>query len=424
MKMKQFAVVLFLLLSPFIYSQGVSISNIELSNPLQMERTDESFVITRSDLKAVRTTLVPILLTPNGDTIASQLDDMDGDKRWDELAFTYTLKSLESVKLTVKWIAADKYPVFPVRTNIRYGKMTSPGHIEELTSDYRTNTDISWSKSYPYQMDGIAWENDKMGFRHYFDGRNNRDVFGKCISTMALDTVGIGKNGAPANTYQVEAPWGRDILNVGSSFGLGGLAIASEDTIVQLGNIKKGIEDNVDSTMYHLITEGPVRSVFQLDHTGWNVNNQKINLSQRITIWAGKHNYENVITVDPLPAGFQLITGIVRLQNKMPLVHTDNNSYHSMLTHDKQTIAPLKQMGMALVIPSSNYVTAFDTPDSGTGILSTWCAKLIPNKNKINFDVYATWEQQDSRFADREYFIRYIQSEVDKKSIPVRVILK
>lgn len=424
MKKKQCVVILFLLISPFIYSQGERISKIELSNPLLMERIDESFVITRSKLKATQSELVPLIINPNGTPIPSQLDDMDGDKRWDELAFTYTLKSGESVNLTVKWIAPDKYPVFPIRTNIRYGKMTSPGHIEELTSDYRTNKDISWSKNYPYQMDGIAWENDKMGFRHYFDGRNNRDVFGKCIPTMALDTVGIGKNGAPANTYQAEAPWGRDILNVGSSFGLGGLAITSPDTTIQLGNIKKGIEDNVDSTMYRLITEGAVRSVFQLDHTGWNVNNQKINLSQRITIWAGKHNYENVLTVGQLPAGFHLITGIVRLQNKMPLVHTDNKSNHSMLTHDKQTIAPLKQMGMALIIPSSNFVTAFDTPDSGTGILSTWCAKLIPDKNKINFDVYATWEQEDSRFADRDYFIRFIQSEVDKKGIPVRVILK
>lgn len=424
MKKKQFVVILFLLLSPFIYSQEEYTSKIELSNPLLMERIDESFVITRSKLKAAQSELVPLILNPEGAPIPSQLDDMNGDKRWDELAFTYKLKSGESVNLTVKWISADKYPVFPVRTNIRYGKMTSPGHIEEITSDYRTNKDISWSKNYPYQMDGIAWENDKMGFRHYFDGRNNRDVFGKCIPTMALDTVGIGKNGAPANTYQVQAPWGRDILNVGSSFGLGGLAITSPDTTIQLGNIKKGIEDNVDSTMYRLITEGPVRSVFQLDHKGWNVNNQKINLSQRITIWAGKHNYENAITVGQLPAGFNLITGIVRLQNKMPLVHTDNKSYHSMLTHDKQTIAPLKQMGMALVIPSSNFVTAFDTPDSGTGILSTWCAKLIPDKNKIDFDVYATWEQEDSRFADRDYFIRYIRSEVDKKSIPVRVILK
>lgn len=424
MRKKQFVVVLFLLLSPFIYSQGVTISKIELSNSLQMERTDESFVITRSDLKAVRSTLVPIVIAPNGDTIPSQLDDMDGDKSWDELAFAYTLKSRESVKLTVKWIAADKYPAFPVRTNIRYGKMTSPGHIEELTSDYRTNKDISWSKNYPYQMDGIAWENDKMGFRHYFDGRNNRDVFGKCIATMALDTVGIGKNGAPANTYQVEATWGRDILNVGSSFGLGGLAIASEDTIIQLGNIKKGIEDNVDSTRYRLITEGPVRSVFQLDHRGWNVNNQKINLSQRISIWAGKRNYEDLVRVEHLPAGFYLITGIVRLQNKMPLVYKESQSYHSMLTHDKQTIAPLKQMGMALVIPSSNFVTAFDTPNKGTGILSTWCAKLVATNNTINFDVYATWEQEENRFADRDYFISYIQSEVDKKSSPVMVILK
>ena len=30
-----------------------------------------------------------------------------------------------------------------------------------------------------YQTDGPSWENDKVGFRHYLDGRNSKDVFGK-----------------------------------------------------------------------------------------------------------------------------------------------------------------------------------------------------------------------------------------------------
>ena len=74
-------------------------------------------------------------------------------------------------------------------------------------------------------MDGIAWENDKMGFRHYFDGRNCRDVFGKRVSDMVLDTVGIRPEGIPGDTYHVLAGWGRDIMSAANSFGLGGLAV-------------------------------------------------------------------------------------------------------------------------------------------------------------------------------------------------------
>ena len=104
--------------------------------------------------------------------------------------------------------------------------MTSPGIIEELSRDAHDKHNLPrGSEMYPYQMDGPVWENDKMGFRQYFDGRNCCDVFGKRISEMVLDTVGISPEGHPANTYQVVREWGCDILSAANSFGLGGLAM-------------------------------------------------------------------------------------------------------------------------------------------------------------------------------------------------------
>ena len=58
-----------------------------------------------------------------------------------------------------------------------------------------------------------------MGFRHYFDGRNCRDVFGKRIPDLVLDTVGIRPDGTPGDTYHVLRPWGRDIMSAANSFG-------------------------------------------------------------------------------------------------------------------------------------------------------------------------------------------------------------
>lgn len=80
----------------------------------------------------------------------------------------------------MEWLTPEKYPVFAPRTNVRYGKMTSPGIIEELSRDAHDKHNLPrGSEMYPYQMDGPVWENDKMGFRQYFDGRNCCDVFGK-----------------------------------------------------------------------------------------------------------------------------------------------------------------------------------------------------------------------------------------------------
>lgn len=422
---KKIAFILFLLSSCLMYSQEKLASKIYLTNPIDVERSDESFVVKRNSLRAEKSNLAPVVFDEKGGHIPFQLDDMDGDGKWDELVFVYTLGKREKAILNIKWVAKEELPTFNARTNIRYGKMTIPGYIEELTSDFRTPKDSFPPDRYPYQMDGVAWENDLIAFRHYFDGRNNRDVYGKRVSAMVLDTVGIGNDGHPANSYQTLNEWGRDILNVGGSFGLGGLAIMSADTIIQLGDIRTGRKENIDSTYYRLITKGAVRSVFQLKYKGWAIGTNKINLLQTITIWAGKHNYENTVEAKNLPHGFNLFTGIVRSLNKEPLVEKQSEKFYLMMTHDRQTTDPLNYMGMALMIPKSNFVTAFDTPDVGSSIVGTWCAKLgLNTKNIATFDAYAAWELQDSRFSDRDYFLKYIESEAYKKDHPIKISVK
>ena len=87
------------------------------------------------ELRAVGDELLPVVKKADGTYIPCQVDDMDQDGLWDELAFVYTLGGHETVELLLDWMSAADYPVFERRTNIRYGKMTSPGQVEELSSD-------------------------------------------------------------------------------------------------------------------------------------------------------------------------------------------------------------------------------------------------------------------------------------------------
>jgi len=52
---------------------------------------------------------------------------------------------------------------------------------------------VLYADSLPYfigyqknQKDSPVWENDKKGFRLYFDGRNTKDIFGKRISDHSV----------------------------------------------------------------------------------------------------------------------------------------------------------------------------------------------------------------------------------------------
>lgn len=303
------------LLVSFSSCQEKAATTIVLQNPINKERVDESFKLSRAELKAASESLVPVVKKLDGTYVPCQVDDIDRDGVWDELAFVYTLKGEEKVELMVEWVSVSDYPVFERRTNIRYGKMTSPGHVEELAFDMHGKHNLPRSVNYPYQMDGPAWENDKIAFRHYFDGRNCRDLFGKRISEMVLDTVGIRADGYPDNTYQVLREWGCDILSAANSFGLGGLALQLPDTLVRMGVESKDTVDIIDSSHFEIITEGPVRSMFQLDFIGWDVLGTKIDVHETVTIWAGKQGHEEDIRTSPLPENAVLVTGIVANNN-------------------------------------------------------------------------------------------------------------
>lgn len=414
---------------PFLFvlaACGTSeVKQIVLENVDKDARIDEALSFTREQLRAENTTLLPVVKDEKGEAVACQADDIDGDGKWDELAFVYSLDAARKAILSLDWVKPEDYPQFTPRTNVRYGKMKTPGDIRELKTDMHGKYNLARGDGYPYQMDGVAWENDKMGFRHYFDGRNCRDVFGKRVPDMVLDTVGIRPEGIPGDTYHVLADWGRDIMSAANSFGLGGLALQTRDSLVRLGVTIDKTVDNVDSTRYTLVTEGPVRSVFRLDFYGWEVPGGKIDVDETVTVWAGKFGYENTIKTSELPDSTYLVTGIVANFNDMPYEKKLYGDYTAMMTHDKQTYNKEWYMGMALIIPDGNLIETFDAPESGADIIKTWCARLQPDAAGLyRYNAYAAWELTDPGFTDREYFFSLIGGYADKMNKPYKVSLK
>jgi hypothetical protein len=102
--------------------QKKSATSIVLQNPMNIERVDESFRLSRVALNAAGVDLLPVVKKTDGTYVPCQTDDMDQDGVWDELAFVYTLGGNEKVELLLDWVSAADYPVFERRTNIRYGR--------------------------------------------------------------------------------------------------------------------------------------------------------------------------------------------------------------------------------------------------------------------------------------------------------------
>lgn len=419
-----------LFLLPLFWAGCVSPTQmVTLDNASSRPRTDEAFTLNRSqfDDEWVKRDLWPALIIDDA-FIPSQVDDLDGDGSWDQLAFVCDLKPFEKKMMTVVWVAPADYPAFPIRTHAHFGLLDQNNVVQSVTEYGHGKEHLARGgdplKPYPYQTDGPNWENDKMGFRHYFDGRNCRDVFGKLVPDMVLENVGIQENGLPGDTYHVMAPWGRDIMSATNSFGLGGLALSRPDTLIRLGVLISERTDNVDSTALRIVTRGPVRSIIQFEYMGWDLGDTKVDVHQTVTIWAGKYGYENVVTTSPLPNDASLITGIVCNFNNKPqrLEKYEGGSYMSMTTHDHQTYNKEWVMGMSLIFPAAQFIDTFNAPERSEGLGWTWCLKMKPSPDDAyHFNAYAAWEISDARFADSAYYFDMIDTYARNLMEPVSI---
>jgi hypothetical protein len=411
-------------------SKPKTIGSIEITNHSAFELKDGQISITRDTLYSnfgeIPDSKILCVKDSMGNLIPSQLDDLDNDGKWDELALVYNF--LPDQKITINLVLIDKAeaPKYKARTQAHFGIKRDGNPVKSFTREVLPKAPLPRNVAYPYKTDGPTWESDMAGYRHYFDGRNCRDFFCKRIKDMVLDTVGIWPDGTIGDTYHTLKSWGRDVLGVGQSFGLGGLAILSEDSLVRLGVVRSDTIDNCDSTVFTLIASGPVRSIIKLDHYGWNVGKTKLNVHQVITIWAGRYVYQNQVKLDGDSIAKFLVTGIVH--------NNDSNGYKTinynpgllgLYTHDKQTYNREYYMGLALLLPNSELKGIFDTPAQGNGILYTYCAKLnAPFRNPLTYYAMAACEIQDEKFRNTEEFIKVLNTEAAIINNPVKTILR
>jgi hypothetical protein len=403
------------------------IGQIEVTNPSAATLMDAQVILSRDSINSISVAYtdndVVLVKDPIGAYIPSQLDDIDGDGKWDELAFVYNLIPGE-IK-TFELVIMDKThaPKYKARTQANFGKKVGKDPVKYITREVLVKSPLPRGAGYPYKTDGPTWESDKAGYRHYFDGRNCRDFFCKVIPELVLDTVGIWPDGTIGDTYHTLKSWGRDVLGVGQSFGLGGMAVLKGDSLVRLGVLRADTIDNSDSTIFTLVSSGPVRSIIGLDFYGWDLGGSKLNVHQTVSIWAGRYLYENKVQFKGDTSAKYLITGLVH-NNDSNGLKTKNYApgYTALYTHDQQTYNRQWYMGLGLVVPTSEYLSNFDTPAQGSGILYTFCAKLkAPVEKPLKYYAMAACELQDIKFQNEDEFLKVLDKEVFILNNPVNI---
>jgi len=399
---------------------------ITLENELDIHRIDEPVVISRQKFEnyfGIGDSLkIPFLKTNYG-FLPMQLDDLDGDQEWDELAFLVNIEANTDLEIQVEWLAKSQAPKFKNRTQVYLGEKQADGRYQEvLHATAPTGLDGFPSA---YQAEGVGWENDKIAFRIYFDCRNTKDLFGKLTPELILHKAGTPEMG----NYHKLSSWGMDILHCGSSLGAGGLAMLEEDSLYRLGS--------TDSYKYIEISQGPVRSIFELRYDGWKVANEKLQATERITLWAGKYWFRSEVVVSEFKGVKQLVSGIVTSKLETEPIKIDaNSSYSAIITHGEQSLNNDK-LAMAVLVPKKEVVNTghsgntnyyelghktvpskkFSHPISETYYIS----QQIKNNTPVSHYFFAMWELEDPVWVNSQSVIKLICTEADKLSSPIKV---
>ncbi|MFA6126202.1 MAG: glycoside hydrolase family 88 protein [Bacteroidales bacterium] len=402
-------------------------SSFILKNGLTSARTEEPVVITRAELEKkcglFTAKEIPVLRLPDGQVIPSQTDDLNGNGQWDELAFEVNIGALSSLLISVSRVPVEKAPVFEKKTQVYLGEKNGDGSFSEV---FKADAPQGLA-GFPtrYQSEGVGWENDKIAFRVYFDCRNAKDLFGKLQSGLILHKAGMGEY----TDYHTLAPWGMDILHCGSSLGAGGLALLDNDSLFRLGSTAV--------YQYRQITEGSVRSIFELKYGGWKVRDRQYQAVERITLWAGKYWFRSEVTVTGISGEKQLATGIVTTKlDTDPVQFLANPEFTTILTYGKQSLnndilamavlAPTAEVGkIARTSKTDFYQLGYQTVPaknfsqiiSDTYYISQRTKSGTPSTHYF----FAMWGLEDSRWNEVGKVKEYIREEAERISRPVNI---
>ena len=310
-----------------------------VENPMNIQRRDVPVVIATSDVDAgfdIQSATVYISDTE----IPSQVDDLDGDRQADEIAFLIDMpaKGKIEARIVVSDIAAEsnRYPARVYADMLVATKSKKRPHAPINTIATPTGDLYNYLHHH-----GPAFESELVAYRIYFDRKQTVDIYGKFNKGFE-----VAPSGWYPNDEQLAQGFGDDVLRVSGSCGVGTL---------KGWNGKKAIHiDPVDNRRATIVAYGPIRTIVDMAVEGWQYGNNKLDMTCRYTLYGGHRDAQvDVLFSRPLGnevfcTGVQDIKGSQSMSNHQGLVACWGTDWpvNDTIKYAKETV------GLATSIPS------------------------------------------------------------------------
>ena len=370
---------------------------VTVENPTSVLRTDQPVVIPLANDGQVQSALVKA----GDEEIPCQLDDLDQNDCFDELCFLADLKAKEKKQYTVTLYTEGEPRQYPARVYadllVRNSKVKEKNKHNNFLESITARGDCAD----PYHIlhhHGVDFESELNGIRIYFDKRQTIDLYGKFQKRLELEATQFY-----TTKEQKAEGYGDDVLWVGNTFGLG--AFRGWD-----GQQPTMIEP-VRSRTQRIISYGPLRTIVELFDRGWQIGQQKVNMTVRYTQYAG-HRDTDVDVYFNQPVARQLFsTGIINVKDSEE--YSDHQGLRGCWgtdwpSNDHENFKP-ETVGLGICIPmqyvkseepanKDNYGFVVGTPDRHLSYKIIYCSaneSFGYHSAKEWFSFLQNWKQSE-----------------------------
>lgn len=258
-------------LSTFAQQTETTTFTVEVNNQWNKDKTDEPVVIRLSELKPSFRVRSAVVMNGN-EEIPSQLDDLNGDLKADELAFVINMPAKSKKALTVTLSAAKTDKTYPARV---FAQMLARDSKKQQYVPVQSVTVPGTSSTYGMlQHHGPAFESELAGYRIYFDKKQTVDPYGKFQKRLEIE-----ESQFYPTAEQLARGFGDDVLMVGNSGGIGALKGWDGSKATHIEPIAFRTE--------RVLASGPVRTITDVEVKGWEYQGQELTMTNRYILNAG-----------------------------------------------------------------------------------------------------------------------------------------
>ena len=376
---------------------------VEVSNTWNKAKADEPVVIKLSEINPQFRVRSAVVMNGN-EEIPSQLDDLNGDRHPDELAFLVDLPAKGKKTLTVTLSSAKSDKTYPTRV-----------YAEMLVSDKRgkhvpvQSVTIPGTSNIYNQMHhhGPAFESELVAYRLYFDHKQTVDIYGKFNKGFE-----IKESQFYPTDEQLARGFGDDVLMVGGSCGVG--ALKGWDG-------KKATHITPVATLTErIIAYGPVRTISEIEVADWQYQGSELNMTNRYTLYGGHRDvfvetfFEEPLKDEVFCTGVVDIKGSVSYSDHKGLIGCWGTDWpvNDTVKYAKETV------GLATYIPQK-YVK--DEVKDKANYLYTISAK---GNNYFTHNITFTSMKETFGYKTPEDWFAYIREWKDELEHPAVVKVK